>query len=153
MRATLAILLGIASVAMLVFVGAQLGQPEASPAPTAASNAPSSTGAPPAPPPEGYFEQESGKVSPTQTLEYDWSRVEIRATIPGVHFNINQPARRYDSSADDWSLVFHLNAPFQDTDYVSFCGPASTVTIQVRDNGDQKPTIYEATLNEVPPCT
>lgn len=109
------------------------------------------TRTPPPTPIGGYFEQDKGKVSPTQTLDYDWQRVEIKATITGVHFNINQQARHYDSSADDWTQVFHLNAPFRNEDYVSFCAPQKTVTIQVRDR-DYQQTIHEGTLNEVPPC-
>lgn len=156
MRATIAvILIGILLGGALAFGSAQVGPglDETPPQETTGPDEPADTAKPPpTPPPEGYFKQESGEVRPTETLEYDWSRVEIRATILGVHFNINQPARNSDNSADNWSLVFHLEESFKETDYVRFCGPESTITIQVRDNKGDKPTIYEGTLTGVPEC-
>lgn len=155
-RATSAILLVVLLGLSLAFIvtathNANHGA-DPTPTPTTSSAAPAPTGSPPPVPPSGsYFTQEGGKVSPTSTLEYDWQRVEIRATITGVHFNINQDAKAVDSSADDWTQVFHLNAPFRDEDYVSFCAPQTTVTIQVRDR-DYAQTIYEGTLTQVPPC-
>lgn len=154
MRATLAIVLvvvlGVAA-ATVTMAGHNGNHQDPTPSPTATSEAPPAKSLPPMPP-GGYFTQSQGKVSPTVTLEYDWQRVEIRATILGVHFNINQQARSYDSSADDWTGVFHLNAPFRSEDYVSFCGPQSSITIHVRDNTGSKPTVYEGTITEVPPC-
>ena len=155
MRATLAIVLVLSlgvSIAWIVTATHNQNHGGGEPAPTTSEPAPPGQTLPPMPP-GGYFTQSAGKVSPTTTLEYDWQRVEIRATILGVHFNINQDAHSYDSSADDWSPVFHLNAPFRQEDYVSFCAPQPTVTIQVRDNTESKPTFYEGTLTEVPPCT
>lgn len=155
MRATIAIVsLVVLIAAALAFSTAQQTVPNGGledPEPTGTSQPSGTGGPPPSPPPEGYLEADAGRVSPTRDLEYDWQSVEIRATITGVHFNINQDAKRQDSSADTWTQVFHLNAPFRDEDYVSFCGPQTTITIQVRDRNYAQ-TIHEGTLTQVPPC-
>lgn len=96
---------------------------------------------------------DDGTVRPTSNrTDYDWNYVEIKSPTKNVHFNLNQPARTYDNLADDWSRVFTGNAVFRTTDYVSFCGPQSSISIQVRDrttfNG-----LGTGSLTGVPPCT
>ena len=151
MRATLAVLLIVAAVTVgIAFGGAQLIEDQAQPQP--ARPQPTTSGDPPPPPEDGYLKQDNGTVRPTMTLEdYDWQRVQIRATILGVHFNINQPAKSYDSSADTWSRVFTVGIPFKQGDYVAFCGPQSSITIDVRDT-ESLQIIHTGTITGVPSC-
>lgn len=101
----------------------------------------------------GYFTIQAGTIRPNQNVtDYEWYNVEIRALITGVHFNLNQPARTYDSSADTWSRVFTAKgATFTTNDYIAFCGPQSSFTIQARDK-DTFNGVGEATLIGVTKC-
>lgn len=142
------VLLSLALLAIVVLAGATWATHNANhggePSPTTTSSTPAAS---------GYFTIHDGRVRPTQNVtDYEWYNVEIRALILGVHYNLNQPARVYDSSADAWSRVFTAQgASFTTNDYVAFCGPQASFTIQARDK-DSFNGIGEATLTGVPAC-
>lgn len=100
--------------------------------------------------PSGKFESSFAKIdytketiqkpnietAPNAKNNYSWGpgKIYIKATTTKIHFNLNQPARLYDSNADEWSLVLSANAPFGDKDKLYFCGLDSSIHIQVYDH-------------------
>lgn len=86
-----------------------------------------------------------------EDTEWGAGRIYVKAAIPGVHYNLNQPAKSWDSSADSWSLVFHLEAPFRAEDQLWICGPQESFGFQVYD-AQQDLLLYDDLVTEVQPC-
>lgn len=80
-----------------------------------------------------------------------WGSIYLKASIPNIHYNLNQEANEYDSLADDWSLIFHLYSPFNKGDTLFFCGPVSTFTITVYNYANDL-LIYDSLIQEVKSC-
>lgn len=81
----------------------------------------------------------------------EWKETWIKASIRGVHYNLNQPAKAVDSSADNWTQVFHLDAPWRNEDKLYFCGPEPEFIIKIWD-GETDGLVYDDKITTVPPC-
>lgn len=85
--------------------------------------------------------------------DVEWSSIWARAQEAGTHINLNQPAKREDAVLDrvDWTLVFHLDAPFRDLDAVYLCGPSATVALELYDEA-RDAMLFDGQVRGVPRC-
>jgi len=110
---------------------------------------------------EGQAQQSEPQSAPTggyievsedrQDVQWGNGRIYVRALTNGTHYNLNQPAKAADALADDWSLVFSFDAPFQAGDTLWFCGPDSSVEVQVYDP-EVDVLLFDGSIAEVPLC-
>src|ERR1041385_910581 len=80
-----------------------------------------------------------------------WGEIYLRADMPDIHYNLNQPAKQVDSVANNWSLVFAPWAPFRDDDELYFCGPVDSFDLQIYDLQADL-ILYDGVISGVLPC-
>lgn len=164
MRTTTGVLLTLGFLGLLALAAAQIGpSPSSSPtdaAPAQTSSSIASTGGPSSEPVATSSKgtlftsdpKASDSVKPASSRsDTDWQYLWLKASVVGVHFNLNQKAKNADSGADNWTRIFHEPAPFRDLDGIYFCGPVNTFDVKVADSRDWS-LVYTGTLNGVPPC-